>query len=76
MNSYLGGAIDDFSKDDAKIPYVATVELSGTHKDGYVLSLFILAVEFENKFSCLWWKNIIMKVFDLQVWFHDATSVY
>ena len=37
MNSYLGGAIDDFSKDDAKIPYVATVELSGTHKDGYVL---------------------------------------
>ena len=36
MYFYLGGAIDDFSKDDAKIPYVATVELSGTHKDGYV----------------------------------------
>ena len=48
MNFYLGGAIDDFSKDDAKIPYVATVELSGTHKDGYVLLLLIVVVEFEK----------------------------
>ena len=30
----LGGAIDDFSKDVGKIPYVATVELSGTNGDG------------------------------------------
>ena len=32
----LGGAIDDFSKAVAKIPYAATVELSGTDRDGYV----------------------------------------
>ena len=31
----LGGAIDDFSKAVAKIPYAATVELSGTDRDGY-----------------------------------------
>jgi len=30
-----GGAIDDFSKSVAGIPYVATVELSGTSGDGY-----------------------------------------
>ena len=33
---FIGGAIDDFSKSVAKIPYVATVELSGTNGDGYV----------------------------------------
>ena len=36
---FLGGAIDDFSKDVAKVPYVATVELSGTNGDGYVTKL-------------------------------------
>ena len=30
----LGGAIDDFSKSVAEIPFVATVELPGTHSDG------------------------------------------
>ena len=37
-NWFVGGAIDDFSKSKAKIPYVATVELSGTNGDGYVVA--------------------------------------
>ena len=50
----LGGAIDDFSKAVAKVPYVATVELSGTDRDGYANS------DIMNRMLRVFWFRVIL----------------
>ena len=56
-----GGAIDDFSKSVAKIPYVATVELSGTNGDGYVEDANILSFLFQI------FRNFICEIFSMAI---------
>jgi len=50
-----GGAIDDFSKDVGKIPYVATVELSGTNGDGYG---FMMPAKYIRKIGEEMWEGM------------------
>ena len=75
----VGGAIDDFSKSVAKIPYVATVELSGTNSDGYVkdgnilIFLFQLCIFIYELFEII--PMLFHKLYS-QIWVYDAREVY
>jgi hypothetical protein len=77
----VGGAIDDFSKSVARIPYVATVELSGTNSDGYVKDGNILSFLFQlfKNFFIYELVEIIPLLFHKlysQIWVYDAREVY